>query len=119
VSDLLVDLAANVAVALHRHRSALRSEGLAEHPWLAELESVALQVASSGQQASTGVSVSNVLDDDLHERLYLDREDIHRLAGVSVRTVDRWISSGRLRSAKRGNVRRVSRQDLSEFLEAA
>jgi excisionase family DNA binding protein len=112
------DVAGHLAVALHRHRDALRKNGLAEPEALAQLERASLEVVKSTQQTSDGVSALSGLDDDGHERKYLSRSDISRIASVSLATVDRWIRSGELRSRRRGRTRRVARADLERFLAA-
>ena len=111
------DLAGHVGVALRRHRDALQKNGLAEPPGLADLESAVLEVTKR-QRATQSDSVTRAPDDGLDEREYLTRNDISRLAAVSVRTVDRWLTTG-LPSHRRGRIRRVARSDLARFLHAA
>jgi len=50
---------------------------------------------------------------------YLRASDIVRLAGVSVRTVRRWITEGMLPSVKLRGVRLVPRKDLERMLAPA
>jgi excisionase family DNA binding protein len=47
---------------------------------------------------------------------YLSRGDAARIAGVSLDTLDRWVSRGDLASTKVGRQRRIRRQDLDRFL---
>jgi len=124
VSQLLVlsldaDVAGHLAVALRRHRSALRKNGLAEPPGLADLETAAVEVVSSTQQLSAALTVPTGAEDGLHDREFLSRDDIRRLSGVSLATVDRWLSSGQLPSRRHGRTRRITRADLDRFLSAA
>ena len=113
------DVAGHLAIALRRHRAALKSGGLAEPPGIAELESVALQVVNSTHDDSPGITVHDVADDGLHDREYLTRRDVQRLSGASRATVDRWLSGGELPSSKHGHIRRIARKDLDRFLRAA
>jgi excisionase family DNA binding protein len=113
------DVAGHLAVALRRHRDALKKEGIAEPPGIAELESAALQVVNSTHDDSPGITVEDALDDGLHDRIYLTRRDVQRLSGASRATVDRWLGSGQLRSSKHGRIRRIARRDLDRFLSAA
>jgi excisionase family DNA binding protein len=113
------DVAGHLAVALSRHSADLKKRGMAVPPGLLRLTEMALQVVNSNQQASAGVSDYGQPDDGLNDRSHLSRTDVQRLSGASLSTVDRWISSGSLRSVKHGRTRRVARTDLDEFLRAA
>lgn len=113
-------LAGHIAVALRRHREALRRTNRTEPDGLADLEAFAVEVVSSAQQASDSVTVG----DDRHagmndNREYLSRRDVSQLVGVSIATVDRWLGSGRLPSTRHGRIRRVARSDLDRFLGGA
>jgi excisionase family DNA binding protein len=120
------DVAGHIAVALRRHRGALKKQGIAEPPELAEFQAAALEIANPSDpseitrrhQASAALNVPAGTDDDLHDRPFLSRADVHRLAGVSLATVDRWLRSGRLPSVKQGHIRRIARTDLNHFLAA-
>ena len=50
---------------------------------------------------------------------YLRAGEIARLAGVSIRTVRRWIAEGMLPSVKVGGVRLVPRKGLEQALSPA
>jgi hypothetical protein len=109
------DAAGHVAVAVRRHRDDLRNRGMAEPPGLAEFQAAALEIANPSdpseitrpQQASAALNVPDGTDDDLHDRPFLSRADVHRLAGISLATVDRWLRSGRLPSVKQCHIRRI------------
>ena len=45
---------------------------------------------------------------------YLNRAGAAAFYGVSVRTIDRWVGQGVLRSVRIGGVRRFRRADLDE-----
>ena len=113
-------LAGHVAVALRRHREALRRSGRTEPDGLADLEAFAVEVVTSTQKASPSVTVETDYHHDSHDsREYLSRSDISQLAGVSLATVDRWLATERLPSARHGRIRRVRRADLDRFLGGA
>lgn len=118
VLTLDADVAGHLGVALHRHRSQLQKLGAAEPAGLAELEHAVLEVVSKRQEAPASVSVRPAADDDLHDRDFLSRNDIRRLTGASLSSIDRWIASGDLPSTKHGRLRRVARADLEEFIRA-
>jgi excisionase family DNA binding protein len=109
------DLAGHLAVALRSYRASLERLGAAQPPGLADLEAAVVGVVGA-QDASGGVTVPGVENDSLCDRQYLSRADVGRLTGASLATVDRWIGSGRLRSAKLGRCRRVARVDLDAFV---
>lgn len=114
------DLAAHVAVALRRHRKALRLAGRTEPDGLADLEAFAVEVVTATQQASQSVTVETGSQDGAHDsREYLSRNDISQLAGVSLATVDRWLATERLPFTRHGRIRRVRRADLDRFLGGA
>jgi excisionase family DNA binding protein len=50
------------------------------------------------------------------QRLYSPKQ-VAEICAVDVRTVYRWIESGRLRAYKLGAIWRISEDDLSDFLE--
>lgn len=108
----------HVAVAFRRHIDGLKKSGLVVPPGIAQIAELSLELVSRQQAASGSVSRLGQPDDDLHEREFLSRRDIQRLVGSSLATVDRWISSGQLPSAKRGRTRRIARADLERFLSA-
>ena len=112
------DLAGHLAVALRRHRTALRKRDMAEPPGLADLEAAAAEVVTSTQQASRAFTVPSVAEDDRDDRAYLTRKDVCDLTGASLSTIDRWLKSGRLPSSRHGRIRRVARVDLERFLAA-
>ena len=112
------DVAGHLALALRRYHSELDRLGLAKPPALVDLETTALSVVRR-QEESSRDNVQTVPDDDWHERDFLSRHDVSRCAGVSLKTVDRWIASGELRSCRRGGLRRIARADLDCFLQAA
>ena len=113
------DIAGHLALALSRHSADLKRRGMAEPPSWAQLTELALQVASSSQQASASDTDISGVDDGLHAREYLSRSDVHRITGASLRTVDRWIADGGLTSTRHGRTRRVARTDLDAFLKAS
>lgn len=117
VIDLDRDTAGHLAVAMRWYRGRLAELGHAEPPGLADLETVAQRVYKRHEQ-SRGFTVPNGLDHDLHAPDFLSRADISHTTGVSLSTVDRWVRSGALPSAKHGRTRRVSRQALDQFLTA-
>lgn len=119
VLSLDADVAGHLAVALHRHRSALQKIGAAEPEGLARLEQIAQEVVRSTHGASQAITVRDASEDVLHDREFLSRRDVQRLTGVSLATVDRWIKSGELPSVKRGRVRRIERSALHAFQRAA
>jgi excisionase family DNA binding protein len=109
------DTAGHLAVALRRHRGHLQQIDAVEPAGLADLEALAVSVYKR-QEATPGDIRRLLIDDDRHERDYLTRDDIRQRTGASLRTVDRWIASGKLASCKRGGIRRVARADLDRFL---
>jgi excisionase family DNA binding protein len=117
IVDLDGDLAGHLALAIRRYRLALSREGWAEHPGLAQLEEMARRV-NERQRASTSVK-RRVRPEDpsgADHRRYLTRSEVCELAGVSLRTVDRWIRSRELPSTKHQQTRRIARADLDRFL---
>lgn len=112
------DAAAHLAVALHRHRDALRKIGGAEPPGLAELERMAVSITR--RQEDSGVLTVPAVGDDGPDghRDWLSRSEVAWLLGVSLATVDRWRASGVLRSSRVGGIRRFSRESLHECLSA-
>jgi excisionase family DNA binding protein len=118
-------VAGHVAVALRRHRNALRKSHREEPPGLAELEDAVVRIVNGRQQASpsvtvptTSVTVPADQQDDVSEPDFLTRDDVRRITRTSLATVDRWIASGQLPSCRRGRIRRIARADLDEFLAA-
>lgn len=61
------------------------------------------QAAERGAQRA----ISAVRDDQL-----LPLSDAARLRGVSLRTIERWVATGRLASLGEGKARRIKRSDL-------
>jgi excisionase family DNA binding protein len=115
VLTLDADVARHLAIAIHRHRAALRERGIPEPAGLGDLEKAAVSV--SKRQAESPVdTVLDAVHSDLDDRTHLTRQDVHRLTGASLRTIDRWISTGQLPSTRHGRLRRVARADLDAFL---
>ena len=67
-------LAGHVAVALRRHREALRKTGRTEPDGLADLEAFAFEVVRSTPQASHGVAVDDHSDDGPNALISAERE---------------------------------------------
>jgi excisionase family DNA binding protein len=113
VLPLDADVAGHLALAIRQHRHQLARRGLAEPPELAELEQLCEGVWR-GQQVSVAASLLDDCEDS--QREWLTPREVARVSGLSLRTVQRRISSGELRSARVGRCRRVSRVALDEFL---
>lgn len=123
------DLCGHLITALGRHRAVLQNRGLAEPPALIALQAAVKSAVDSdeprrlsitgNQEQSLAISRPGVVEDAIHERDFLSRNDVAQIAGIGIATVDRWVASGRLSSQKVGRIRRIRRSDLERLLDRA
>lgn len=111
---------AHLAIALSTHEKAARRSSLAVPAELLALRDIALSLATERQGATPlDVRSSPADDEDMASKeLMLTRRDAANLLRVSVRTVDRLVGAGSLRSVLVGGSRRIRRSDLDDYVQA-
>ena len=116
VLDLDWETTVHLALALKSHKYSLRRNGQDEPRGFTELEEHVAEIVRRRQHAPAGAVPDKTPSYALRELEYLDRRQAGAIAGVSTRTIDRWLADGRLRSERIGGVRRIARADLDDCL---
>jgi excisionase family DNA binding protein len=113
--------AAHLAVAVRRHREVLAKLEREIPDALEDLEWAFAEIAnrSNGQYGSETVTRLPVSENDAMRPDWLSPREVAATLGVSEATIKRHIASGKLRSSKVGRSRRIHRDAITRFVEAA
>ncbi len=116
--DVDRNLAGHVAVALAKHRQALRREQVAAPEGLDDLLDAMTSRARSGQGATALDPAADLSQyQPVTAPLLLTKTEAAETLGVSPRSVDRLIADGRLTAVKTGAASvRIRRSDLESFV---
>lgn len=126
---MLIELDVDRAVAMHlvlatrRHRLLQVQEGKPCPPALAEIEAQLVEAARSDtdrQEPPRAATVGTQVHDGFHvrDREWLSIREAAAVTGIGVRTLERRIAEGSLRSSRVGRCRRIARPDLTKFMES-
>lgn len=110
-------LAGHVAIALARHRQALRREQVTAPEGFDDLLDAMTRLARSGQAATHLDPVADLAEYAPVTPLLLTKAEAGEALGISTRSVDRLIADGRLTAVRTGTASvRIRRSDLENYV---
>jgi excisionase family DNA binding protein len=111
---------AHLAIAVTQHEKGARRSALVVPAELLALRDIALTLATARQEPPPMESPTQpVKDDDMaKDALLLTKRDASALLRVSVRTVERLIASGSLRTVTVSASPRIRRSDLEAYVNS-
>lgn len=116
--DLNPPLAGHVAVALARHRQALRREQLTVPDGFGDLLDAMTRLARQGRDTTDLASATDLSDyAPVPAPLLLTKAEAAEALSMSVRNLDRVVASGRLQAVRTGAASvRIRRVDLEAYV---
>jgi excisionase family DNA binding protein len=114
------DLITHLAVALSRYTRELRRSGLPVPQEIEELSGALRQSVMSRQGSSFVGTLTRSSDHaSVPDRLLLTKPEAAERLGVSIRTVERLVASGRLPQLHVGRAARLRVSDLEAYVQSA
>lgn len=110
-------LAGHLATAVRAHRQWAARVSLPAPPELAELERIFTETANGRQQPSVLDELAALRDRPPVAARLLDYRSVADGLSVSVRTVERLVAAGQLRTVRVGGASRVPVADLDAYIE--